>query len=103
MTNTLFICNQNKNRSVTAEELTPGSKSAGLYSEKNPVTEELVKWADNIVVFSQKQVEEVKKRFPTLCFERRIFNLDIVDIYNYTDERLVKEVKEKLKGIKEFI
>jgi predicted protein tyrosine phosphatase len=103
MTNTLFICNQNENRSKTAEELTPGSKSAGLYSEKSPVTEELVKWAEVIVVFSQKQVEEVKKRFPKLAFEKRIFNLDIVDIYNYTDERLVNEVKEKLKGIKEFI
>ena len=103
MTNTLFICNQNENRSRTAEELVPGSRSAGLYSEISPVTRELVEWTDIIVVFEQKQVEEVKKRFPKLAFEKRIFNLDVKDVYNYGDSELARVIKGKLEGIREFI
>ena len=103
MTNTLFICNQNENRSKTAEALVPGSKSTGLYSDKSPVTKELVEWAELLVVFEQKQVDELKKRFPKQCFEKRIFNLEVKDYYNYGDEQLIKIIKEKLKEIKEFI
>ena len=103
MPNTLFICNQNENRSKTAEALVPGSNSAGLYSEKSPVTEELMNWADILVVFEQKQVEELKKRYPKQCFDKRIFNLDVKDYYNYGDERLTREVKGKLRGVKNFL
>jgi len=102
-TNTLFLCNQNENRSKTSEELVPGSKSAGLYSEISPVTRELVEWADIIVVFEQKQVDEVKKRIPKLAFEKRIFNLDVSDVYNYGDPLLKKIIKGKLEGIREFL
>ena len=99
MTNILFICNQNENRSKTAEELTPGSKSAGLYSEKSPVTEELMNWAETIVVFEQRQVDELKKRFPKQCFDTPIYNLDIKDLYDYGAGQLAKEVKKKLLSI----
>ncbi len=99
MTNILFICNQNENRSKTAEELTPGSKSAGLYSEKSPVTEELMNWAETIVVFEQRQVDELKTRFPKQCFDKRLYNLDIKDLYDYGNKELTKQVREKLLTI----
>ena len=64
----LFICNQNQNRSKTAEELFKNkfkTKSAGLYNEK-PVTEKQIGWADVIVVMEDSQRSEIAKRFPKL-------------------------------------
>jgi len=52
--NILFICNQNQNRSKTAEELFKdrfNTRSAGLYNEK-PVTEKQISWADVIIVMA---------------------------------------------------
>ena len=60
----LFICNQNENRSKTAEELFKGrieTKSAGLYNEK-PVSEKQLSWADLVVVMEDEQRTEISKR-----------------------------------------
>ena len=100
--NILFVCNQNENRSKTAEELVLGSRSAGLYSDKNTLSREHMEWADVIVVFEARQVAEVKKRFPQLAFEKRIFNLDVKDIYDYGDKRLEEEVRGKLYSSQEY-
>lgn len=62
----LFICNQNQNRSKTAENLFRNkfeTKSAGLYNEK-PVTEKQIEWADKIMVMEDSQRSEISKRFP---------------------------------------
>ena len=52
MTNLLFVCTNNKHRSVTAAEMLCNvheTKSAGLSPTcENPVTEELVEWADKV-------------------------------------------------------
>jgi len=47
----LFICNQNQNRSKTAEKIFEDrfkTKSAGLYNEK-PVSKKEIEWADKII------------------------------------------------------
>ena len=75
-----------------------GSRSAGLYSDKNTLSREHMEWADVIVVFEQRQAEEVKKRFPELAFEKRILNLDVKDIYDYGDARLREEIKGKVEA-----
>ena len=57
----LFICNQNKHRSKTAEDIFKDSfevKSAGLYTE-HPVTQERISWADLIVVMEDDQRKEL--------------------------------------------
>ena len=62
----LFICNQNKNRSKTAEELFKNkfnTQSAGLYNEK-PVSKKQIKWADKIMVMEDEQRTELSKIFP---------------------------------------
>ncbi len=62
----LFICNQNKHRSKTAEEIFSTrleTRSAGLYSE-NPVTEAQIGWAEIVVVMEDFQRAEIAKRFP---------------------------------------
>jgi|SRR3989338_8009550 len=94
----LFICNQNRNRSKTAEELFKDkfkTKSAGLYNE-NPVTEKQISWADVIVVMEDSQRSEIARRFPKLYMQKRILSLDIPDVYNYNQPELVNTLKSKI-------
>ncbi|MBI2650169.1 phosphotyrosine protein phosphatase [Candidatus Woesearchaeota archaeon] len=97
----LFICNQNQNRSKTAEELFRNkfkTKSAGLYNEK-PVTEKQISWADVIVVMEDSQRSEIAKRFPKLYMQKRILSLDIPDVYNYNQPELVNTLKSKISHL----
>ncbi len=93
----LFICNQNKHRSKTAEELFKDKfevKSAGLYNE-NPVTEQQILWADVIVVMEKIQRTEIVKRFPTQTLQKKIICFDVPDFYGYGQDRLVKLLETK--------
>lgn len=102
--NILFICNQNKNRSKTAEELFKenfNTKSAGLYNE-NPVNEEEISWADIIIVMEDKQRSEIAKRFPKSYMEKRILSLDVPDIYLYNDPELVDVLRSKMQEVGEL-
>jgi len=95
----LFICNQNQNRSKTAEEIFKEefqTKSAGLYNEK-PVTEKQVSWADTIIVMEDAQRSEIAKRFPKQYMKKRILSLEIADTYYYNQPSLIKTLKEKIK------
>ena len=97
----LFICNQNQNRSKTAENLFKGKfnvKSAGLYNEK-PVTEKQLSWADTVVVMEDFQRNEIAKRFPKQYLQKRILSLDIPDIYGFNQPELVDLLKSKIKGL----
>ncbi len=95
----LFICNQNKNRSKTAEEIFKGkfeTKSAGLFS-RSPVSEKELSWADIVMVMEEEQRHELAKRFPKIYLQKRILNLDIRDIYSHDDPHLVNVLKTKIK------
>ncbi len=97
----LFICNQNKNRSKTAEEIFCDkfeTKSAGLFCSK-PVSKKELSWADVVMVMEEEQRHELAKRFPKLYLQKRILNLDIPDVYNHGDPRLVSSLKSKVKGL----
>lgn len=94
----LFICNQNLNRSKTAEEIFRGrfeTKSAGLYNSK-PVTARHLSWADIVIVMEDVQREEIAKRFPKQYMQKRILSLNIPDIYNYNEPKLVELLKSKV-------
>lgn len=95
----LFICNQNQNRSKTAEEIFRHefeTKSAGLYNEP-AVSKKQLEWADLIIVMEEDQRKELSKRFPKTYLEKRIISLDIPDIYRYDDPKLIDLLKEKMK------
>ena len=95
----LFVCNQNKHRSRTAEDLFKAefaTKSAGLYNER-PVTEEELAWADIIIVMEERQREELSKRFPKQYLQKRILSLDIADVYQYNQPELIEELKNKIQ------
>ena len=95
----LFICNQNKNRSKTAEELFRShfnTKSAGLYNQK-PVTKKQLSWADVIFVMEDGQRSELAKRFPELYLQKRILSLDIADVYSHGDSHLMNVLTSSMK------
>ncbi|MDP3734578.1 MAG: phosphotyrosine protein phosphatase [Nanoarchaeota archaeon] len=94
----LFICNQNKNRSKTAETLFKAqfqTKSAGLYNKK-PVNKRQLSWADVVMVMEDQQRNEIAQRFPQQYLQKRILSLDIPDVYNYGDPKLIKQLKNKI-------
>ena len=97
----LFICNQNQNRSKTAENIFKGkfkTRSAGLYNEK-PVTAKQLSWADTVIVMDEEQRREVAKRFPKQYMQKRILSLDIPDVFHYNQPELVNMLKSKINDL----
>jgi predicted protein tyrosine phosphatase len=97
----LFICNQNQNRSKTAEDLFNtrfNTKSAGLYNE-TPVTQEEISWADTVIVMEEVQRSEIAKRFPRQYMQKRILSLEIPDIYRYNQPELIESLKSKIEDL----
>ncbi len=99
--NILFVCNQNENRSKTAEEIFKdkfNTKSAGLFNE-NPLTKEQLQWADKIIVMEEHQREEIGKRFPKEYMKKMILCLDIPDMFHYNQPELINLLKNKMKKL----
>lgn len=97
----LFICNQNQNRSKTAEELFSDrfeTKSAGLYNE-NPLTEEQLEWADMVIVMEDEQRSEIGKRFPKQYLRKQILSLDIPDTYYTNQPELLDILNSKVNNL----
>ena len=96
--NILFVCNQNQNRSRTAEKLFKDrfkTKSAGLFNEK-PLNEKQISWADTVFVMENKQRTEIAKRFPKQYMQKRIISLNIPDVYHFNQPELQKILKTKI-------
>lgn len=100
----LFVCTANLQRSPTAEQLFRDSsryeaKSAGIHpSAPQPVSKELVDWTDTIFVFSEKN--EGQKSFLLERFHldpEKVIDLDIDDVHDRNDPRLIAILKKKLK------
>jgi predicted protein tyrosine phosphatase len=103
--NLLFVCNQNKNRSKTAEQIFKekyNTKSAGLYTRK-PVSEKQLAWSDVIIVMEEEQRSEIAKRFPKHYLQKRILALDIPDEYQYNNPKLIAMLKEKVSEYSELL
>ncbi len=99
--NVLFVCNQNKHRSKTAEEVFQGrftTRSAGLYSE-HPVTAQQIAWADIVVVMEDEQRKELAKRFPKHYLEKKILSLDIPDVYQHNQPELIELLQSKMAAL----
>ena len=98
----LFICSQNRMRSLTAEKLYDGFpgyevKSAGTeLSARIPLTQEHVQWADMIFVMEPEHLERVQFEYSGLLAGKRIICLNIPDIYSYMEPDLIEELKAAL-------
>jgi predicted protein tyrosine phosphatase len=102
MKNVLFVCGQNRLRSPTAEQVfasNPGINvaSAGTNNDaENPLTSELVRWADLIFVMEKSHRNKVQKRFKSDLKDARMICLEIPDEYEFMDEGLVRLLRAKV-------
>ena len=98
----LFICSQNRLRSPTAEQVFadwPGieTSSAGLnHDAENPVTPELVQWADIIFVMERAHRSKLSAKFKPHLGKARVICLDIPDEYGFMDPALIRLLKAKV-------
>jgi predicted protein tyrosine phosphatase len=98
----LFICSQNRLRSPTAEQVFasyPGLEvaSAGTNNDaENPLSGELVAWADLIVVMEKQHRAKLQRKFRSALRGQRIVCLDIPDDYALMDPDLVQLLKVRM-------
>lgn len=102
VTNILFVCSQNKLRSPTAEQIfanRPGveTASAGTNNDaENPLTSEVVRWADMIFVMEKTHRNKLQKRYRSALKDARVICLDIPDDYDFMDEALIQLLQVKV-------
>lgn len=98
----LFLCSRNRLRSPTAEQIFadwPGveTASAGVSPDaENPVTPELLEWADLIFVMERVHRNKLAAKFGTHLRKARIVCLDIPDEYEFMDPALIKLLEARV-------
>lgn len=98
----LFICSQNRLRSPTAEHVFAGwpgveTSSAGLnHDAENPVTPELLQWADLVFVMERAHRHKLSARFRPHLGRAKVICLGIPDEYEFMDPGLVQLLKAKV-------
>ena len=94
----------NRWRSPTAEQVFsefPGIEcaSAGLNNgAENPVTPELIEWADLIFVMERSHKAKLSNEFKRHMHGTRVVCLNIPDKYKFMDPVLVKLLTSKVAG-----
>jgi predicted protein tyrosine phosphatase len=105
----LFVCTANLQRSPTAETLFQGwkgnweAKSAGISPDLggNPLTQEVIDWADVIIVMETIHSQYIQANFR--CGPDKIQVLNIADRYFRNDPELIGELREKVSPILEEV
>lgn len=102
MKHVLFVCSKNRWRSPTAEQVFASwagieVMSAGpAHGAVNPVTPELLEWADIIFVMEQPHRSKLSKQFQLYLKSKEIVCLDIPDEYQYMDQALIELLKDRV-------
>jgi len=98
----LFVCSLCRLRSPTAEQVFATRANwdvmaAGINAgADNPVTPELLEWADTIFVMEEAHRSKLSKKFSAHLKDKRIVCLNIPDKYDYMDARLVRQLKARV-------
>jgi predicted protein tyrosine phosphatase len=98
----LFVCSQNRLRSPTAEQVFSRRadlevSSAGTnHDADNPLTAELIEWAEIIFVMEKAHRNRIRKRFRSALNAKRLICLDIPDEYEFMDPGLVRLLEARL-------
>jgi predicted protein tyrosine phosphatase len=98
----LFVCSQNRLRSPTAEQVFSERRvrvvaCAGPNNHaENPLTRELVEWAQVIFVMEKTHRAKLQKRFRGSLKDKRVICLDIPDNYAFMDPALVELLEAKV-------
>lgn len=107
MRRVLFVCTANLQRSPTAERLFQGwegiweAKSAGIRPGPygNPLTQELINWADLILVMEPDHNHYIQSHFR--CDRGKIRVLNIADVYFRDDPKLITTLLKKVPPLLE--
>jgi len=62
-----------------------------------PLTDDLILWADEVVCMENEHKVHVMNKMMDMDLYKPIFVLDIEDIYEYRNPKLVKLIKERYK------
>ncbi|HMF85219.1 MAG TPA: hypothetical protein VK598_02590 [Nitrospiraceae bacterium] len=98
----LFVCSQNKLRSLTAEKFFEGSphyqvRSVGTQPDARIViTEGHLGWADIIFCMEKSHVNRLQRKFRDVLRGKRVICLHIPDDFEYMDPDLLDEFRAKL-------
>ena len=98
----LFVCTQNKVRSLTAEHLyhvRPDLevKSCGTANfAKNRFTRELLEWAEVVFVFDDSQLDFIAQTFGKDALGKPVVCLGLPDVFTYKSDPLVVKLVAKL-------
>jgi predicted protein tyrosine phosphatase len=101
----LFVCTGNSERSPTAERLFAGdrceSRSAGTnpVSGGTPVAQELLDWADLILVMEIQHAQYILTNFQV--DEKKVKILNVEDMYRRNDPELVRILRQKVTPLLE--
>jgi len=99
----LFICSQNRWRSLTAERLFDGhaeliARSAGTEpGARVRVSAGHLGWADAVFVMEKKHVDRLKAKFKDELRGKPLVNLRIPDDYKFQDAALIELLRERLR------
>jgi predicted protein tyrosine phosphatase len=98
----LFVCARNRLRRPAAERVfaaVPGveAESAGVAPDaENPVTPELLGWADVVLVMEATHRAKLARLFPAALRGKRVVCLDVPDDYDYMAPELVRLLLERV-------
>jgi predicted protein tyrosine phosphatase len=98
----LFICHQNRRRSLTAEQIYGGRRdlevqSAGISEyARVPLTQDLLDWADQVFVCSKRQQQVLEERFGTALARTSVVCLNLPDRFDFNSRRLITKLIDKL-------
>jgi predicted protein tyrosine phosphatase len=99
----LFVCTQNKFRSLTAEHLFSNRtdlevRSAGVASDARvTLSSELLEWADEVYVFERRHRNIIHKKFPKQYESKSVVCLYVPDEFEYMSSELIIILTEKLQ------
>lgn len=98
----LFVCSQNRLRSPTAEQIFSAREdievdSAGTnHDAENPLSAELLEWADVIFVMERTHRGKIQQRFRKALKGKQIVCLDIPDDYAFMDPQLIALLQSRM-------
>ncbi|QNH63773.1 low molecular weight protein tyrosine phosphatase family protein [Hymenobacter sediminicola] len=99
----LFICSQNRWRSLTAERLFEGhatyqARSAGTEpGARVRVTAGHLGWADVVFVMERKHADILRQKFPEAVAGKLVVTLRIPDKFQFMDHILQDLLRERLR------
>lgn len=91
----LFLCSQNKRRSLTAEKIFDGyngheARSAGTESNARiKVTGGLLGWAEIIFCMEKKHLRRIREKYSDLIADKKVVCLYVSDDYDFMDRELI--------------